>query len=712
MVLRDDDKEYLRQLGWIFPAEYVLELRRLVEQVIAEQMTEGERQNIREIIWTVMERIRAAGDGDPVLAGTEDNKEKEAEAAAITAAFANQVQVALAAGKPEIPAGMGPEVVTHLVDALNNTDAVVAANARKALGRLTDGGSIDAFCSLWVDSRRQDLAAIIAEAGYVAAGPIRNRVLTVLKTGAAISMLSWGRETVRELIAAAGDSDRDIAGAAREAMLTLTAAAAIDALCEEALNPAADPRLIAWVIAAGYTPQEDSRAALFYCLTEQWEKYFALDWQDHRPLLAAGYSRATTAEKDRFLKVTRRSGNSRLVVELLLGCGSPQDYEQITWDDWSCVVNILADRQAWADMYRMIFRAPVEWAAEMTLILARAAWQPPPWDRLIWRLMVELCPGQGKDVFVPDGRSVGKLFLRDSGANLQCLAFHPDGKILAGGGGDGRVRLWRIGDEREFELGLPWRTVDLHAAAVTCLAFSPDGRYLATAGADGKAHIWTMPDIKWTATVKGQPGLVESIFINNQGKILAAAKDRVMAPVIRLWQWDGAFMTTRSQMPAGVSGATAVHPGQQGLYSGGKNGRIRFWPLAAGKPGGVVCAHAGPVTALAATDSLLASAGADGCVKIWWNEQQMWQQPAGAAGDFLALSQNGDIAAVGSRLDNTVALFQVRWAKPLAAANHADWDYAQQLAMDASGELNNEQRQICQFLNTVLTAKFRRDIMF
>lgn len=73
---------------------------------------------------------------------------------------------------------------------------------------------------------------------------------------------------------------------------------------------------------------------------------------------------------------------------------------------------------------------------------------------------------------------------------VQCLAFSPDGKLLASGGRDGRVILWTL---PEFAGRiLPGERADLpsHRGDVRALAFSPDGQRLVTVGGEGTIRVW------------------------------------------------------------------------------------------------------------------------------------------------------------------------------------------------------------------------------
>ncbi len=697
MALHDDDNEFLRQLAWIYPSDYVAELRQLAETVVKEQLAAGRRQNIREIIWGIMTRIQAGtGDGSPAVADDNDAAANEE-----IQAVREKVLVALRGGQPHLPAGMGPEVIVPLVEALGGDDEL-AESTREALFHLTDGGAIDVLCGLWAECRSPELEQIIIKSGYLASRPLRVRLLTVLKTGADRVMLTEGPELIPELLLAVDDADRGIAGRARRLLLTLTNQQAVNTVCQLVLD-GGNERLKNWAAIARYAPSNDSKAALYYCITGQWNKYYALDWQETRPLLTNGYNQATPAERQQFLEATRQSGNSLLLARLLLEGGSRDEHEEITGDDWGAMLDMLISQERWGELYRLALKAPVNWAAEIMLALVGAEWKPKNWESANWERILQSCPQAGRELFVPDGRQVVVLESHGCNAVIESMAFHPNGRIVAGGGSDGRLRLWHATS------GSLWRTVDLHANSITAVTFTPDGRYIVTAGREGKVHIWRLPAVKWVSSVSGQPGLVTAIAAGNHGQLLAAACPGGLLPA-RVWAWDGAYMTTQGQYPGSLFSAVAINL-EQKVAGCGRDGKIRIYTLTGGKGGNKLwSAHTGPVQAMmfSGDGRLLISNGADGEVKVWKADgsEQLWH--SGGSGNLLAVSRDAALAAV-ARPDGSIAIKQLRFTKPLALATHADWHQAAALAV--LPECKPAARQATSFLHALLTAKFCYDIM-
>ena len=78
------------------------------------------------------------------------------------------------------------------------------------------------------------------------------------------------------------------------------------------------------------------------------------------------------------------------------------------------------------------------------------------------------------------------------------VAFSPQGDILAAAASDGRLHLWRLGQQVDQEQAgheLPFLAIDAHQRALTCLAFSPDGQLLATGSLDASVRLWSVEEL-------------------------------------------------------------------------------------------------------------------------------------------------------------------------------------------------------------------------
>jgi serine/threonine protein kinase/WD40 repeat protein len=116
-----------------------------------------------------------------------------------------------------------------------------------------------------------------------------------------------------------------------------------------------------------------------------------------------------------------------------------------------------------------------------------------------------------------------KLVLSGHDNGVPCLAFSPDGKVLASGSKDRKVKLWDVATGRLLHSFPPFE------ASIQSIAFSPDGHLLATGQFGPAAHpvqVWdlatrqaiTLPDDEL-----GQSGY--GVAFSPDGKVVAACGD-------------------------------------------------------------------------------------------------------------------------------------------------------------------------------------------
>ena len=196
-------------------------------------------------------------------------------------------------------------------------------------------------------------------------------------------------------------------------------------------------------------------------------------------------------------------------------------------------------------------------------------------------------------------------------ADVNDVAFSPDGKWLASVGDDGVLRLSAI------EIGQIVKTLAYTPTRVTpiyAVAFSPDSRFIATGGEDRTAYVWDVASGQSISPPLRHTDRVMSLLFSPDGQHLATAGREHNVRV-----WDYLHSTTIFTLTHAASvNSLAFSPDGQWLATASEDGTAKLWNVTTGQLLFHV-AHAGQVLQVVfSTDGRrLATAGSDNKACVW-----------------------------------------------------------------------------------------------
>ncbi|MFF3559728.1 AAA family ATPase [Streptomyces sp. NPDC002574] len=288
--------------------------------------------------------------------------------------------------------------------------------------------------------------------------------------------------------------------------------------------------------------------------------------------------------------------------------------------------------------------------------------------------------------------------VRNGTRGVQSVAYRPDGRVLAAGGSDGKVKLWgSSGSAVSKPLGPGFST---SGGTVYSLAFSPSGRLLAVGDLHSTVRLWNVADASRPSLV-GRPlvgsyGAVFSVAFSPDGRTLAAAEGD---GTVRLWDVrDPARPEPLRPLPGGHPGSAfsvRFSPGGRTLASAGLDGTIRLWDVAdpsrARPLGSPLPGPKSPVYTVAFSPDgrILAGAGDDGDIRLWNLADPAHPTPLGSpltgpvgAVWSVVFSPDGHTLASGGT-DDTVRLWNLAdpahptpLGSPLTGLNGVVWTVA------------------------------------
>ncbi len=283
-----------------------------------------------------------------------------------------RVLSALKSDQPKVIMQASSEMVLPLIEACEDPDAEIASRASQYLLHLQSQNAVDAFCRLWSESRSARLEDILLKAGYKPHHPLRVRLLVALKTGFTPIAEKTPPEGLVTLLEAVEDSDEVIRANAQKALNHLADEETREALALQVIQTD-DPLAREIALANEYTPRAPEQRALFYFLTEQWQAYDELDFD--QSMMRAIYETVPAEMRQRIAAKVQAAGRTPYLT-ILAGVEFRSRAEQVNPNEAALMIRILAENREWSRLWRLAPELALPFSLQIIQILTQNNWKP------------------------------------------------------------------------------------------------------------------------------------------------------------------------------------------------------------------------------------------------------------------------------------------------------------------------------------------------
>ncbi|MCB0185287.1 MAG: WD40 repeat domain-containing protein, partial [Caldilineaceae bacterium] len=238
----------------------------------------------------------------------------------------------------------------------------------------------------------------------------------------------------------------------------------------------------------------------------------------------------------------------------------------------------------------------------------------------LWTVNLQSTPADRND-HPPIVTFIHLATLTEQIRTIHSLQFSQDGRLLAAGSGDSKVRIWHVAD---------WHLQTIlhgHTGAIWSVAFSPKADTLASGSGDGTVRLWRVENGETLDVLRGHRLAVRGVRFSLDGKSLVSGESNA----IRLWDLDsrnsGQLFTLLRGHKESIT-AIAYSPDGAGLGVGTKAGAIMIWdvssPTTPAHYPKSVGAHQSQIKSIAyrMDGECMATASSDQTIRLWFRDGQ------------------------------------------------------------------------------------------
>lgn len=180
----------------------------------------------------------------------------------------------------------------------------------------------------------------------------------------------------------------------------------------------------------------------------------------------------------------------------------------------------------------------------------------------------------------------GIITLNGHTADINSVAFSPDGRFVVTSSADGTARVW------DAATGVIRGELHGHSGSVNSASFSPDGKFIVTAGNDATVRLWDADRFEQVRMIGGTyPMSVLSAEYSPDGRFIVAASGEAA------WVCDPnrGDVVRKLEGHTGQLNSASFSPDSKLIVTAGADNTARVWNAQTGESIATLLDHKGPV---------------------------------------------------------------------------------------------------------------------
>ncbi|HEY4424404.1 MAG TPA: hypothetical protein VGN10_09370 [Pyrinomonadaceae bacterium] len=180
----------------------------------------------------------------------------------------------------------------------------------------------------------------------------------------------------------------------------------------------------------------------------------------------------------------------------------------------------------------------------------------------------------------------GIITLSGHTADINSVAFSPDGRFVVTASADGTARVW------DAATGVSRGELRGHSGTVNSASFSPDGKFIVTAGNDATVRLWDAGRFEQVRQIGGTyPKPVSSAEYSPDGRFIVAASGEIA------WVCDPnrGEVVRKLEGHTGQVNSASFSPDSRLIVTAGADNAARVWNAQTGESIATLLDHKGPV---------------------------------------------------------------------------------------------------------------------